>query len=164
MRNCIIWFLMVQWLAFWSCWTANAQVGSSNPCKGIHLCRDFCSTNALYPTKMSTRIGHFGRKMTRRGISPSLPHTPRLRTCANILCSWLPQGYLKGPLTNKYTHLHIHSFIHSFTHLFIHSFTHLIILAVSLAPLQVLYYSEALPTTARILYRSFTPKRIGNCR
>src|SRR6218665_2966629 len=24
---------------------------------------------------------------------------------------------------------------------------------------QVLYYSEALPTTARILYRSFTPKR-----
>src|SRR6218665_159831 len=24
--------------------------------------------------------------------------------------------------------------------------------------LQVLYYSEALPTTARILYRSFTPK------
>src|SRR6218665_2309458 len=33
-----------------------------------------------------------------------------------------------------------------------------------LAPLQVLYYSEALPTTARILYRSFTPKRTGNCR
>src|SRR6218665_2383550 len=36
--------------------------------------------------------------------------------------------------------------------------------AISIAPLQVLYYSEALPTTARILYRSFTPKRIGNCR
>ena len=40
---------------------------------------------------------------------------------------------------------------------FIHS-------AISIAPLQVLYYSEALPTTARILYRSFTPKRTGNCR
>src|SRR6218665_2930810 len=39
---------------------------------------------------------------------------------------------------------------------FIHS-------AISIAPLQVLYYSEALPTTARILYRSFTPKRTGNC-
>src|SRR6218665_502231 len=31
--------------------------------------------------------------------------------------------------------------------------------------LQVLYYSEALPTTARILlaYQRFTPKRTGNC-
>src|SRR6218665_1875341 len=42
---------------------------------------------------------------------------------------------------------------------FIHSF----VPAISIAPLQVLYYSEALPTTARILYRSFTPKRTGNC-
>src|SRR6218665_1280594 len=42
----------------------------------------------------------------------------------------------------------------------IHSF----IPAISIAPLQVIYYSEALPTTARILYRSFTPKRTGNCR
>jgi len=41
----------------------------------------------------------------------------------------------------------------------IHSF----IPAISIAPLQVLYYSEVLPTTARILYRSFTPKRTGNC-
>src|SRR6218665_124192 len=31
--------------------------------------------------------------------------------------------------------------------------------AISIAPLQVLYYSGALLTTARILYRSFTPKR-----
>src|SRR6218665_1610175 len=46
------------------------------------------------------------------------------------------------------------------TSLFIHSF----IPAISIAPLQVLYYSEALPTIARILYRSFTPKRTGNCR
>jgi len=40
---------------------------------------------------------------------------------------------------------------------FIHSF----IPAISIASFQVLYYSEALPTTARIglLYRSFTPKR-----
>src|SRR6218665_843263 len=36
--------------------------------------------------------------------------------------------------------------------------------AISIAPLQVLYYSKALPTTARILYQSFTPKRTGNCR
>src|SRR6218665_1497436 len=41
--------------------------------------------------------------------------------------------------------------------IFIHSF----IPAISIAPLQVLYYSEGLPTTARILYRSFTPKRTG---
>src|SRR6218665_3013800 len=46
------------------------------------------------------------------------------------------------------------------TVLIIHSF----IPAISIAPLQVLYHSEALPTTARILYRSFTPKRTGNCR
>src|SRR6218665_3766421 len=45
--------------------------------------------------------------------------------------------------------------------LFFHSFIHS---AISIAPLQVIYYSEALPTTARILYRSFTPKRTGNCR
>jgi len=52
--------------------------------------------------------------------------------------------YIKGEYKN--------SFIHSF------------IPGISIAPLQVLYYSEALPTTARILYRSFTPKRIGNSR
>ena|SRR6218665_1941717 len=42
--------------------------------------------------------------------------------------------------------------------------THSFILIISIAPLQVLYYSEALQTTARILYRSFTPKRTDNCR
>ena len=36
--------------------------------------------------------------------------------------------------------------------------------AISIAPLQVLHHSEALPTTAQIVYRSFTPKRTGNCR
>src|SRR6218665_89225 len=41
--------------------------------------------------------------------------------------------------------------------LFIHS-------TISVSPLKVHYYSEALPTSARILYRSFTPKRTGNCR
>src|SRR6218665_43745 len=46
----------------------------------------------------------------------------------------------------------------------VHSFIHSFILAISIAPLQVFYYSDALPTTARILYRSFTPKRTGNCR
>src|SRR6218665_2220408 len=44
------------------------------------------------------------------------------------------------------------------------SFIRSFILAISIVPLQVLYYSEALPTTARILYRNFTPKRTGNCR
>src|SRR6218665_2078998 len=33
------------------------------------------------------------------------------------------------------------------------SFIHSLIPAISIAPLQVLYHSEALPTTARILYR-----------
>src|SRR6218665_1349862 len=43
----------------------------------------------------------------------------------------------------------------------IHSF----IPAISIAPLQVLYYSEALPTTAWILYVSeFLTQRTGNCR
>src|SRR6218665_2892126 len=40
-----------------------------------------------------------------------------------------------------------------------YSFIHSFILAISIAPHQVHYYSEALPTTARILCRSFTPKR-----
>ena len=33
------------------------------------------------------------------------------------------------------------------------------ILAISIAPLRVHYYSEALPTSARIV-----PKRTGNCK
>ena len=41
---------------------------------------------------------------------------------------------------------------------------HSFIPAISIAPLQVLCYWEALPTTVRILYRSFTPRRTGNCR
>jgi len=39
---------------------------------------------------------------------------------------------------------------------------HSFILAISVASFKVNYYSEVLPTTARILYRSFTPKRTGN--
>ena len=42
-----------------------------------------------------------------------------------------------------------------YTQIIIHSF----IQAISIAPLQVHYYSEALPTTALILCRSLTPKR-----
>src|SRR6218665_268311 len=45
--------------------------------------------------------------------------------------------------------------IHSVHFKFIHSF----VKVTSILPLQVHYYSEALPTTARILHRSFTPKR-----
>src|SRR6218665_4047674 len=37
-----------------------------------------------------------------------------------------------------------------------YSFIHSFIPSISIALLQVLYYSEAFPTTARILYRSFT--------
>src|SRR6218665_1730751 len=48
----------------------------------------------------------------------------------------------------------------TFSSLFIHS----LILDISIALFQVHYYSEALLTTARILYRSFTPKRTGNCK
>ena len=44
------------------------------------------------------------------------------------------------------------------------SFIHFIHSGHFYSALQVLYYSEALPTTARILHRSFTPKRTGNCR
>src|SRR6218665_3383705 len=57
------------------------------------------------------------------------------------------------------TYINISKWIRQY-HAFIHSF----ILSISIAPLQVLYYSGALPTTARILYRSFTLKRTGNCR
>ena len=46
----------------------------------------------------------------------------------------------------------------------LHSLQHSFILAISIAPLQVHYYSEVLTTTARILYRSFTPKCTGNCK
>ena len=48
--------------------------------------------------------------------------------------------------------------------MYVISFIHSFIPDIYIAPLQVLYYSEALPTTARILYQSFTPKRTGNCR
>src|SRR6218665_3754606 len=47
----------------------------------------------------------------------------------------------------------------SFIHSFIHSFTYSFIQTISIAPLQVHYYTEALPVTARILNRSFTSKR-----
>src|SRR6218665_195861 len=46
------------------------------------------------------------------------------------------------------------------SHSFIPSFNQ----AISIAPLPVLYYSKALPTTARILCRSFTPKRYRQLR
>ena len=59
-------------------------------------------------------------------------------------------------LLHTYMLAHIHTYMH------IHSF--ILILAISIAPLQVLYYSEALPTTARTLYQSFTPKRTSKCR
>ena len=49
------------------------------------------------------------------------------------------------------------------THAYMDRFIHSFILAISIAPLQVHCYSEALPTTARVLYRSFTPKLTGNC-
>jgi len=39
---------------------------------------------------------------------------------------------------------------------------HSSILVISITPLQVHYYLEALSTTAQILYRGFTPKRTSN--
>jgi len=44
----------------------------------------------------------------------------------------------------------------SIEHFYIFNFdVHSFILAISIEPLQALYYSEALPTTTWILYRSF---------
>src|SRR6218665_2400513 len=73
-----------------------------------------------------------------------------MSTCITITCSLRILNKLIGADDNG-TQVQL-KFIHSF------------IPAISIAPLQVLYYSEALPTTARILYQSFTPKRPGNCR
>ena len=68
-------------------------------------------------------------------------------------------------------HISIHYLIHNSCiqriSLFIHclikflrlAIIHSFIPAISIAPIQVFYYSKALPTTARVLYRSFTPKR-----
>ena len=56
--------------------------------------------------------------------------------------------YTVVPITVETLGPIIHSFIHSG-----HFYS---------AP-SIPYYSEALPTTARILYRSFTPKRTSNC-
>src|SRR6218665_2945804 len=70
------------------------------------------------------------------------------------------------PLVTKYLKLHVLTanfayvvYICLCVRLSHHSFIHS---AISIAPLQVLYNSEALPTTARILYRSFTPKRTSS--
>src|SRR6218665_3974325 len=54
------------------------------------------------------------------------------------------------PCFNSNIHLYIYPCITAC--IYIYSFIHSFILAISIAPLQVLYYSEALPTTARILY------------
>src|SRR6218665_4023021 len=61
---------------------------------------------------------------------------------------------------HAYMCTYIHTYIYAYIH--IHTYIHSFIPAISIATLQVLYHSEALPTTARILYRSFTPKRTGN--
>src|SRR6218665_3161802 len=71
-----------------------------------------------------------------------------LHDCIGLATS---NSHVSLPCLIKHS-LHERSDLHSF------------ILAISVAPLQVLYYSEALLTTARILYQSFTPKRTGNCR
>src|SRR6218665_1169237 len=63
---------------------------------------------------------------------------------------------LLNPLVTQFT-LWLFYFLSS--SLPIHSFIHSFIPAISIVPLQVLYHSKALPTTARILYRSFMPKR-----
>src|SRR6218665_2198214 len=86
------------------------------------------------------------RNTTQTSLYTRLHHQPT----SNL---GLPKPYNIGFRPAAYVQVRsIHSFIHSF------------ISAISIAPLQVLYHSEALPTTARILYRSFTPKRTGNCR
>ena len=62
----------------------------------------------------------------------------------NVFMNWcMHERTLMYVCTCKYNCAFIHSFIQ----------------AIFTAPLQVHYYSEALSTTARILCRSFTPKR-----
>src|SRR6218665_58935 len=78
-------------------------------------------------------------------LNTPLPLIPSLSVLFLLLILFLHFLFLHFvPCTAFFTKLD--SFI-------IHSF----IPAISIAPLQVLYYSEALPNTARILYRSFKP-------
>src|SRR6218665_3453150 len=65
-----------------------------------------------------------------------------------------------------YTYMYfiMYAFMYVCMYVCMYSLNHSFIPAISIAPLQVLYYSEALPTTAQILYRSFTPKGTGNCK
>src|SRR6218665_3697679 len=89
-------------------------------------------------------------------------HDPICEPSAQNLGVAIPQtppGLTPMMITHPFKDL-THPTLVSYCHSFIHSF----ILAISIAPLQVLYHSEVLPTTARTLYRSFTPKRTGNCR
>ena len=96
--------------------------------------------------------------LTSPGItSPGIPSLPQ--AFPNF-----PRQSLIFPGNPSLPQTFIHFPRHFFNCLGILSFIHSFISAISIAPLQVLYYSEALPTTARILYRSFTPKRTGNCR
>ena len=66
-------------------------------------------------------------------------------------------------------HIHVHKYrnsIHAhaycYIHIYRHIYTYMYVWALVIAPLQD-FYSEALPTTARTLNRSFTPKRMSNC-
>jgi len=74
-----------------------------------------------------------------------------------------PQSYQATLQCNNH-HRRRHHHHHHYCLPDIHMILLIIIKAISIAPLQVHYYSEALPTIARILYRSLAPKRTGNCR
>src|SRR6218665_1159348 len=116
------------------------------------------------------------------GKIPVLTGTVHTNICIIIACIWYSSIYIaplnsRGPTEAVYRlhtlrSMHVYTYVcrgvdfrgqpghvppiiekrQCFHQLFIRSF----IPAISIAPFQVLYYSEAHPTTARILYRSFT--------
>src|SRR6218665_3746815 len=73
--------------------------------------------------------------------------------CVPVFCDFIRNysGTSGGPRVTSYN-IRFSSIIHS-GHFY----------SASSSPL-LLYYSEALPTTGRILFRSFTLKLTGNCR
>src|SRR6218665_4039991 len=104
--------------------------------------------------------GATDRPLSKRPVQLMTPsEAVRQIDCRDNICHF--HGFVFSCYTDKFQRppLTIGLMPHKISFLcLIHSFIHSFIPAISIAPLQVLYYSEALQTTARILYRSFTPK------
>src|SRR6218665_281849 len=103
-------------------------------------------------TQRRSRLQHrycigVSRRSTQVTVSEGLTHGPYMAARAGVEPTTLRLKSLTLPKRHYASPTGVHSFIHLF------------IPAISMVPLQVHYYSEALSTTARILCRSFTPKR-----